>query len=253
MVPHLFNSQSFNRYSYCRNNPLIYIDPTGHWDSEGVSSGGFGGHGIGNPGSYGGEQYVGAAGFGDGYGSDNDSNSSAIAESRTRTVDTYALPNFSDIKGAIGTVIGNVPGDIFTIGGSYGHMLNVGVLGSPVPLGIAGSFDRVIMGDGKADWFFTFGAGISCRGFSIQADRGKIGKANAALGNEYNLIKSDVGGWTFSFNSESLIAGVEVAHNILNPTEVVTVKAGPRISALKPGVNIMVNYTFDLPFKLENR
>jgi hypothetical protein len=152
------------------------------------------------------------------------------------------------IDRAVGTVLGNIPGDIFTIGGSYGHMLSVGSLGIPVPLGIAGSFDRVIMGDGKADWFFTFGAGISGKGFSIQADRGKIGKANAACGDEYNLIKSDVGGWTFSFNAESLIAGVEIAHNVFNPTEVVTVKAGPRISALKPGVNIMVNYTFDLPF-----
>jgi RHS repeat-associated protein len=26
-----FNPQSFNRYSYCLNNPLKYIDPTGHW------------------------------------------------------------------------------------------------------------------------------------------------------------------------------------------------------------------------------
>jgi RHS repeat-associated protein len=30
MVPYPFNSQSFNRYSYCLNNPLIYTDPTGY-------------------------------------------------------------------------------------------------------------------------------------------------------------------------------------------------------------------------------
>jgi len=30
IVPRMFDPQSLNRYSYCRNNPLIYIDPTGH-------------------------------------------------------------------------------------------------------------------------------------------------------------------------------------------------------------------------------
>jgi hypothetical protein len=90
IVPYPNSSQSFNRYSYCRNNPLRYIDPTGHWDADGNSSEGFGGHGIGNPGSYGGQQSVGAPGFGDGYGvgMDNHGGSSAqntsISESRTR-------------------------------------------------------------------------------------------------------------------------------------------------------------------------
>ena len=32
MVPDLYDPQSLNRYSYCRNNPLIYTDPTGHYD-----------------------------------------------------------------------------------------------------------------------------------------------------------------------------------------------------------------------------
>ncbi len=26
-----FDPQSFNRYAYCRNNPLKYVDPSGHW------------------------------------------------------------------------------------------------------------------------------------------------------------------------------------------------------------------------------
>ena len=30
MVPDLFNPQSLNRYAYCLNNPLRYVDPTGH-------------------------------------------------------------------------------------------------------------------------------------------------------------------------------------------------------------------------------
>lgn len=31
VVPSPFNPQSLNRYSYCDNNPLNYVDPTGHW------------------------------------------------------------------------------------------------------------------------------------------------------------------------------------------------------------------------------
>jgi RHS repeat-associated protein len=31
IVPNFADPQSLNRYSYCRNNPLRYIDPTGHW------------------------------------------------------------------------------------------------------------------------------------------------------------------------------------------------------------------------------
>jgi hypothetical protein len=30
IVPNPANPQSLNRYSYCLNNPLKYIDPTGH-------------------------------------------------------------------------------------------------------------------------------------------------------------------------------------------------------------------------------
>ena len=34
LVPYFNKSQSFNRYSYVRNNPLRYNDPTGHWDDQ---------------------------------------------------------------------------------------------------------------------------------------------------------------------------------------------------------------------------
>jgi hypothetical protein len=81
----LHNSRSRNRYAYCLNNPLRYIDPTGHWDEKENSSGGFGGHGIGNPGSYGGNGSVGAPGFGDGYASGYDDRDSSIRDSRTRS------------------------------------------------------------------------------------------------------------------------------------------------------------------------
>jgi hypothetical protein len=34
LVPDLFNPQSLNRYSYVLNNPLKYVDPSGHWVVE---------------------------------------------------------------------------------------------------------------------------------------------------------------------------------------------------------------------------
>ena len=38
IVPDPFNPQSLNRYSYCLNNPLIYVDPTGHFNDQGNDS-----------------------------------------------------------------------------------------------------------------------------------------------------------------------------------------------------------------------
>lgn len=34
IVPDPMNPQTFNRYSYCLNNPLKYIDPSGHFSQE---------------------------------------------------------------------------------------------------------------------------------------------------------------------------------------------------------------------------
>ena len=34
VVPNPANPQSLNRYSYCLNNPLKWIDPSGHGDTE---------------------------------------------------------------------------------------------------------------------------------------------------------------------------------------------------------------------------
>ena len=31
LVPDFADPQTLNRYSYCRNNPLLFIDPSGHW------------------------------------------------------------------------------------------------------------------------------------------------------------------------------------------------------------------------------
>jgi RHS repeat-associated protein len=37
MIPYMYNTQSFNRYSYVRNNPLKYIDPSGHWGFSSIT------------------------------------------------------------------------------------------------------------------------------------------------------------------------------------------------------------------------
>ena len=34
IIPYPTDPQSFNRYSYCRNNPLKYVDPSGNLDSD---------------------------------------------------------------------------------------------------------------------------------------------------------------------------------------------------------------------------
>ncbi|MFC1976252.1 RHS repeat-associated core domain-containing protein [Chloroflexota bacterium] len=40
IIPNPGNPQDFNRYSYTRNNPLIYTDPTGHVNEMGAGGGG---------------------------------------------------------------------------------------------------------------------------------------------------------------------------------------------------------------------
>lgn len=44
LVPRVFDSMSYNRYAYCRNNPLIYVDPSGNLEIHGdiAFTGGYG-------------------------------------------------------------------------------------------------------------------------------------------------------------------------------------------------------------------
>ena len=34
IIPDPSDNQAYNRYSYCRNNPVMRVDPTGHWSFE---------------------------------------------------------------------------------------------------------------------------------------------------------------------------------------------------------------------------
>jgi hypothetical protein len=43
IVPNAANPQAFNRFSYVRNNPLRYTDPTGHYECSDIDCGGNGG------------------------------------------------------------------------------------------------------------------------------------------------------------------------------------------------------------------
>jgi RHS repeat-associated protein len=38
IVPQPGNPQDWNRYSYTRNNPILYTDPTGHWSEKQISN-----------------------------------------------------------------------------------------------------------------------------------------------------------------------------------------------------------------------
>ncbi len=74
IIPDIYDPQSWNRYAYVRNNPIKYVDPSGHSNDDynmeedkGEGYNGFGGLGIGNPGSYGGDNNISAPGHEFGY------------------------------------------------------------------------------------------------------------------------------------------------------------------------------------------
>jgi hypothetical protein len=169
----------------------------------------------------------------------------------------YGFDSFSDswvkFKDLLNFLIGNKPGDIFTIGFSFGTKWFVGG---------GFSFDRIIMPNGEVDWFFTFGAGFSTPGFSVSADRGKILKLDVIRNkdsklylNSKNISKEDIEGFSLSSNVDfAYVAGAEgvfipfptsKAKDVEYPTPLVILKGGPRISS-GFAANFFGNWTWDI-------
>ena len=78
VVPDWYDPQSLNRYSYCRNNPLRYTDPSGHYDNDMEH----GGRAVGAQGR-------GGAGPGSGLGGDPAAGNGGGSESSGSPVDAY--------------------------------------------------------------------------------------------------------------------------------------------------------------------
>ncbi|UCD83202.1 MAG: RHS domain-containing protein, partial [Desulfobacterales bacterium] len=124
---------------------------------------------------------------------------------------------FTDPYGllSLGDIIGNKPGDIFTIGISGGYWIGIGF-----------SFDRIVMPSGEVDWFLTAGGGLSTPGVSLIVYRGRVRNENDAL----DFCEEDVKGLSISGDISLFIVGVEwIAANILsdnNNDELIGLKGG---------------------------
>ena len=139
------------------------------------------------------------------------------------------------LKKSFSSMMGTKPGDIITIGAGGGKIIPVG--GFPLPLGGAFSFDRLITEDGKADWFFTLGAGFSTPGYSFAIDRGK---SEAQTKDGYK-------GASTSLNIDLAPVGIESCAPGWNPkgfADKINVKKGGL--HLGEGINYLWNMTIDL-------
>jgi RHS repeat-associated protein len=171
----------------------------------------------------------------------------------TNYVDPYGL---FDLGSVARKIIGDSPGDIFTIGLTYYHPV-FGILG----LGGGFSFDRVIMPSGEADWFLTVGVGGGIAGGALSIDRGWIRKWGSHFADPLDFCKDDITGFNVSADVASILLGpigvgaegvyapfnfAESRHGNDEILPMVTGKGGLRIGT--PGAGVLGNYTFDLPF-----
>ena len=168
-------TQDYNRYSYCRNNPLLYTDPTGYWAGWD-------------------DLIVGGVGFATGYityGITNNDWGWNAALSGTITAGTFMIGYYSGGAGGIA--------NIFSAGGFQAQANTVGLAfaGKAVASGIMSSLMPSInipMGD-------NFGIGIS-PGLAIGAS-GLVGGINfsGTYSNEENSISLGAGffGNSYSF------------------------------------------------------
>ncbi len=180
----------------------------------------------------------GLAGYFSEYSENNESYDVMGCHDRTiRNQDGCSSNHFS-----LNEFMGTEPGDIFTLGGSGG-----------AGFGGAFSFDRVILSDGKPDWFFTFGFGAVTPGASLGFDRGKVFQLDLINPDHNPLEKKEVKGWSGSGNVDLPVVGGEVIvapfpsgniNGVTYPSPTITPKRGLRIGS--PGANILLNYTIDI-------
>jgi RHS repeat-associated protein len=225
IIPNPYNPQSMNRYSYCLNNPLNYIDPSGHtsmtydewlaymamaqqayslyqvWPQMGLIMW----HDF----------SMGFDSFHTGF------EMAAVDPDTVILAQLLAGVQASGVGGGNSNLLGDEPGDIFTIGFNGGVMLTTPF---PFPLGFDVSADRVVMSDGKADWFITAGLGVASPGISIGCDRGKIWKTESTVDSlkekgigyirlddfdylTHDITKDDVKGFSISLSLDLKIIG----------------------------------------------
>ena len=252
-----FNPQSLNRYSYALNNPLRYTDPSGHKeedlediDLEDIMS-----------------------------SEDYEDFMEYVKEHEAELISSGKLPYdwkfrmlygwFSTFEGPIdpefeiqfllnnnrepyhspllnakpfrisdlpGFLMGNEPREIFTFGIAVSLETVPPIL---LPVGGAISWDRVVMLDGKVDWFFTYGVGgvISSSFISLSIDRGRI--------YDGPLSKQAYLGESVSGNVDLGAIGVEAFEGNYHHGEenrIHGVKAGLRNGV---GINVLYNNTID--------
>ncbi|MBN1521804.1 MAG: hypothetical protein JW928_04660 [Candidatus Aureabacteria bacterium] len=145
IVPHLFVPQSLNHYSYCMNNPVKYVDPTGHFPWIAVIIGAIIGGAAGGIAAYnnGGEVWKGAL-FG--------AISGAIAFGTIASAEAALILKFSAGFQIVSQVTGAIPGntwaDISTYSGYAAQGLAAVAFAWEVGKGI-----KDWVHDPRAGWF----------------------------------------------------------------------------------------------------
>ncbi|MYM90379.1 hypothetical protein GTP91_24805 [Rugamonas sp. FT82W] len=87
-VPYPTNIQSYNRYSYVRNNPLVTLDPSGFWDDGGASFSGWIDRTSGELGNY----FNSSLNFSFAWGTGGGSNQQSGTTGTTRSTCNVAIP-----------------------------------------------------------------------------------------------------------------------------------------------------------------
>jgi len=172
LVQSPYDPQSLNRYSYCRNNPLNLVDPTGHWfwfvvigaiigAASSAATGGDIGLGA-LTGALGGALFAGAgmitAGWEVGF-------ATASVYAGAGALSGAASAGITGGNAGIGALIGGLGGAIgYGVGTWAGDNLLLGFLGSAAAGAAVGGLSSSILGGefGEGAWRGAASAGISC-------------------------------------------------------------------------------------------